>query len=106
MSTETARRISLSDGRCLGYAEYGDPERLLARLAAALPEPDRIVPPSMARMQENEIPACRSAYYPDEGHFSVVVNHVDEIFETLVNRTLEAPQYAASAPFFTRECSI
>ncbi len=40
---------------------------------------DRCVSPAMAHALEKAIPRCRSKWYPDEGHFSLVVNHMEEI---------------------------
>ena len=49
-------------------------------------ELDRNVPPSMGRYQAHAIPNCRSTFYPDEGHISLPVNHLEEILGALVGR--------------------
>lgn len=46
-------------------------------------ELDRNVPPAMGRYVAAAIPHCRSRFYRDEGHLSVLVNHIDEIMHTL-----------------------
>jgi len=47
-------------------------------------ELDVIVPPSMGRYQESIIPKCIATYYGNEGHFSLVVNHMEEIIGALI----------------------
>jgi pimeloyl-ACP methyl ester carboxylesterase len=64
---------------------------------------DVIVPPSMARMQADAIPGCSARYYPDEGHFSLVVNHVEQIFEVLASRDRDVPEFEAHVPLIPRE---
>jgi pimeloyl-ACP methyl ester carboxylesterase len=44
-------------------------------------EKDRIVPPEMARYLARSIPHCRVTFYADEGHFSVVLNRIGEIWD-------------------------
>jgi pimeloyl-ACP methyl ester carboxylesterase len=44
-------------------------------------EKDRIVPPQMARYLAQTIPACRATFYPDEGHFSIFLNRIKEIWQ-------------------------
>ena len=46
-------------------------------------EVDIDVPPSMARHQASLIPDCEINLYPDDGHFSLLVNHIDEIIASL-----------------------
>ena len=46
-------------------------------------EADRVVPVAMGRMMAQSLPRCRSYFFPDEGHFSLVMNHLDAIVETL-----------------------
>ena len=43
-------------------------------------EDDRIVPPAMAKWVAKRIPGVHASYLPGEGHFSVVIRHLDEIF--------------------------
>jgi pimeloyl-ACP methyl ester carboxylesterase len=49
-------------------------------------ELDKNVPPSMGRYQAGAIPNCRATFYPDEGHISLPVNHLEEILGALVGR--------------------
>lgn len=44
-------------------------------------EMDRIVPPEMARYMARAIPDCRAVFYPDEGHFSIILNRIEEIWK-------------------------
>ena len=46
-------------------------------------EVDIDVPASMARYQASLIPNCEINLYPDDGHFSLLVNHIDEIIASL-----------------------
>ena len=46
-------------------------------------ELDRIVPASIARGLERRLPRARATYFPDEGHFSVILHRVPEMFEAL-----------------------
>ena len=46
-------------------------------------EVDIDVPASMARHQASLIPDCEINSYPDDGHFSLLVNHIDEIIASL-----------------------
>jgi pimeloyl-ACP methyl ester carboxylesterase len=44
-------------------------------------EKDRIVPAAIGYHLANNIPDCRSTFYPDEGHFSIILNRITEIWE-------------------------
>jgi pimeloyl-ACP methyl ester carboxylesterase len=46
-------------------------------------EKDRIVPCAMGRYLAQAIPNCQAKFYPEDGHFSIVVNHLPEILTTL-----------------------
>ena len=46
-------------------------------------EVDIDVPASMARYQAELIPDCELNLYPTDGHFSLLVNHIDEIITSL-----------------------
>jgi pimeloyl-ACP methyl ester carboxylesterase len=46
-------------------------------------EADLNVPVAVARKVAATIPGCQATYYPGEGHFSTVANHLDEVFRTL-----------------------
>jgi pimeloyl-ACP methyl ester carboxylesterase len=43
-------------------------------------EDDRIVPPAMTKWLAKRIPGAHASYLPGEGHFSVVIRHLDKIF--------------------------
>ena len=44
-------------------------------------EKDRIVPPEMARYLAQSNPDCRDTFYPNEGHFSIILNRIEEIWK-------------------------
>lgn len=44
-------------------------------------EKDWIVPPEMGRYVAQTIPNCRSTFYADEGHFSIILNRMNEIWQ-------------------------
>jgi pimeloyl-ACP methyl ester carboxylesterase len=44
-------------------------------------EKDWIVPPQMACYMARNIPDCRATFYPDEGHFSIILNRIKEIWQ-------------------------
>jgi len=46
-------------------------------------EQDVVVPPAMGHRMADEIPTCRAVFDPDDGHFSIIVNHLPKILETL-----------------------
>jgi pimeloyl-ACP methyl ester carboxylesterase len=46
-------------------------------------EADRNVPVAIARKVAAAIPGCQATFYPGEGHFSTVINHLDEVFHSL-----------------------
>jgi pimeloyl-ACP methyl ester carboxylesterase len=46
-------------------------------------EADLNVPIAVARKVAASIPGCQATFYPGEGHFSTVVNHLDEVIITL-----------------------
>jgi pimeloyl-ACP methyl ester carboxylesterase len=45
---------------------------------------DRIVPPEMGRYMARAIPNCHVTFYPHEGHFSILLNRIREIWEMFV----------------------
>jgi len=45
---------------------------------------DTVVPPAMGRYLAKTIPNCQARFVPNEGHFSLLPNHVEEILEALV----------------------
>ena len=46
-------------------------------------EDDRIVPLAMAQWVAGRIPGVSVSYHPGEGHFSMAINHLAEIFGVL-----------------------
>jgi pimeloyl-ACP methyl ester carboxylesterase len=53
-------------------------------------EADISVPPQMGRYQAAHIPRCRVQFYPEEGHFSMLVNRMEEILGTLAQPSRDA----------------
>ncbi len=43
-------------------------------------EMDKIVPPAMGHYLANTIPDCQATFFPDEGHFSIILNRIHEIW--------------------------
>ena len=52
-------------------------------------EADRNVPVAVARKVAASIPGCHATFYPGEGHFATVGNHLDEVRLILVNSPLD-----------------
>ena len=48
-------------------------------------ELDRVVPPSMGRYMADVIPNCQAKFLVDDGHVSLIVNHIEEILGVLVS---------------------
>jgi pimeloyl-ACP methyl ester carboxylesterase len=44
-------------------------------------EKDRIVPAEMGRYMAQAIPDCQATFYADEGHFSIILNRIKEIWQ-------------------------
>jgi pimeloyl-ACP methyl ester carboxylesterase len=44
-------------------------------------EKDRIVPPEMGRYIAQALPDCRATFYVNEGHFSIILNRMKEIWQ-------------------------
>ncbi len=44
-------------------------------------EMDKIVPPAMGHYLANTIPDCQATFYPDEGHFSIILNRLYEMWQ-------------------------
>ena len=47
-------------------------------------EADQNVPVAVARKVAASIPGCQATFYPGEGHFSTVANHLEEVFGAVV----------------------
>ncbi|MDR3737519.1 MAG: hypothetical protein P4L40_00730, partial [Terracidiphilus sp.] len=48
---------------------------------------DRHVPIAIGRAVAERLSGCRATYYPDDGHISLIVNHGEQIVETLAARS-------------------
>ncbi|MGH8616577.1 MAG: alpha/beta fold hydrolase [Burkholderiales bacterium] len=46
-------------------------------------ESDATVPPAFGRAIAAAVPGCRARFFPDEGHFSLPLNRMDDILESL-----------------------
>lgn len=46
-------------------------------------EKDTNAPVPMGRHQANMIPTCRATFYPDDGHISIMVNHIGDVLGAL-----------------------
>ena len=46
-------------------------------------EEDRVMPAAPVHQLAQALPHCTATFYPEEGHFSTMANHSDEILETL-----------------------
>jgi pimeloyl-ACP methyl ester carboxylesterase len=46
-------------------------------------EQDRVMPTAAARLLAQALPQCTATFYPQDGHLSTFVNHVQEIWEAL-----------------------
>jgi pimeloyl-ACP methyl ester carboxylesterase len=46
-------------------------------------EQDHIAPVALARRLAQALPHCSATFYPDEGHFSTVTNHAQDILRAL-----------------------
>lgn len=51
-------------------------------------ELDRVVPAASTRRLERLLPRCTARYYPDDGHYSVVFNHLDDILAEMAERAV------------------
>jgi len=58
-------------------------------------EADGMAPVAQARYVASLIPTCVATFYPDEGHVSVLVNHLDDILAAIVSA---GPRKAAVLP--------
>ena len=52
-------------------------------------EVDQNAPVAMGRYLASAIPDCRAAFYPNEGHVSLIANHADEILGVLIAASRE-----------------
>jgi pimeloyl-ACP methyl ester carboxylesterase len=50
---------------------------------------DVIVPPAMGQDMAGAIPQCRSFFFEDEGHFSLLLNRFQDILHTLITRSAD-----------------
>jgi pimeloyl-ACP methyl ester carboxylesterase len=47
-------------------------------------EQDRNVPPAMGHYQARTIPDCEATFYPEDGHLSLIANHMQEILAKML----------------------
>ena len=47
-------------------------------------ELDRNVPPAMGHYQARIIPDCEATFYPQDGHLSIIANHMEEILAKML----------------------
>lgn len=45
---------------------------------------DKSILPLTGKMQAEAIPKCTAKFLPNEGHYSLYINHIDEILQTLI----------------------
>ena len=48
-------------------------------------ELDSIIPVSVGRVVSKMIPNCKSTFYPNDGHYSIVFNHINDILKSLTS---------------------
>ncbi len=48
-------------------------------------ELDMNVPPSMARYMAERIPNCKVTFYPQDGHISLIANHLEEMLTAMIS---------------------
>jgi pimeloyl-ACP methyl ester carboxylesterase len=56
-------------------------------------ELDKDIPLAPARQIAERLAQCRAAYYPDEGHISVIVNHQEDIVKALLSRMFNKSEF-------------
>lgn len=61
-----------------------DPKEIRAETVVWHGEADRTVPVDMGRIYAAQIPNCRAYYFPQEGHFSLPVRHMNEILGSFI----------------------
>jgi len=61
------------------------PEEVSVKVHLWHGELDRVVPASATRRFERMLPRCSARYYPTEGHYSIVLNHLDDILRELAD---------------------
>lgn len=71
------------DGRIFGRSWDFDPSSIRLPVHVWHGECDLVVPVSMGRWVAAAIPGSEATYYSDEGHFSIVVRRIDEVFAVL-----------------------
>ena len=72
--------VVLAEGRPWGF----QPEQItFEKLYIWHGEQDRLMPVATVRLLVQALPHCTATFYPDQGHFSTVVNHAQDIFHTL-----------------------
>ncbi len=54
-------------------------------------EKDTNAPVQMGRYLARTIPMCHATFYPDEGHLSIMTNHIGDVLSTLADEVERAP---------------
>jgi len=49
-------------------------------------EIDEVVPAGMTRHLESQVPRCKATYFPTDGHFSIILGRIDEVFGEVIER--------------------
>ena len=74
-------KAAAADGLLYGKPWGFELGQIRANVALWHGEADVIVPPSMGHYLAERIPNCQSRFYPDDGHFSLPYNRVEEILK-------------------------
>lgn len=64
-----------------------NPEEIIVPIQLWHGELDRNVPSPIARRLADRIPNCQAKFYSQEGHFSLWLNHIEEIMTTLISQS-------------------
>jgi len=75
------------DARLLAKPWGFNPEEIHIPVQLWHGELDKNVPSIIARHLANKIPHCQAVFYSHEGHFSLWLNHIEEIMKTLVSQS-------------------
>jgi pimeloyl-ACP methyl ester carboxylesterase len=68
-----------------------DPEEINFPIQIWHGEMDRNVPLIIAKRLADRIPNCRATFIPDEGHFSLWLNYIEDIMKTMISQSIRTP---------------
>lgn len=68
---------------CIPSWDFAPQQIQFERITIWHGEDDRVVPIAPVRLLAQQLPNCKAFFYPGEGHFSLIVNHAEEILATL-----------------------